>query len=82
MIALSDMPVEWIKCEPNSRWLDGAVYWVSIRCVDDEARGVGIMSGSPERPVVMVKGLDVSDGRDYVVTHYCPVIVNWPRPAQ
>lgn len=84
MIAFADppRPGDWIKAQPHERWLDGGVYWVSILCTDDDRRGVGLMAGGSQKPLAITRDLDVSDGRDYVVTHYCPAIVHWPEPAQ
>lgn len=75
-------PGDWIKAESDDRWLLGGVYWVSIRCLDDGTDGVGVMAGDSAKPIAILNGMNVNDGRDYVVTHYCPCLVNWPQPAE
>ena len=82
MIALSKPFTRWTKATPEERWADGRVFWVTIKCVDDGSRGVGIFAGGPQDSVALTKDVNVKDGRDYVVTHYCPVDVNWPTPAR
>lgn len=81
---LADPPKagDWIVAEPGERWLLGGVYWVSIECRDDGRRGVGLMAGDSTKPLALTKDFDVSNGGDYVVTHYCPCLVNWPEPAK
>ena len=74
--------VNWIKATPEERWATGVVYWVTIRCTADGSLGVGILAGGVKRSVAITSGCDISDGRDYVVTHYCPMEVQWPEPAR
>lgn len=82
MIAYIEPPRQWIKATSEHRWATGGVFWVSIRCTQDGSKGVGLFAGGPGDSMAMTKGVDVSDGRDYVITHYCPADVRWPEPAE
>lgn len=82
MIAAIKPPMRWIKATPEERWAVGGVYWVTIRCIEDGSLGVGLFAGGPDDSVAMTSGIDVTDGRDYVVTHYCQAQVEWPEPAE
>lgn len=73
--------MRWIKATPDSRMANGGMTWVTIRCEADGSLGVGILAGGPGDRVALTNGIDVNDGRDYVVTHYCPMDVQWPAPA-
>lgn len=81
-ISASVQPSDWIKAEPYQQWLSGGAYWVTIRRGEDGATGIGLMAGTPSNPLAIVRDFDVSDGRDYVVTHFCPCLLNWPKPAE
>ena len=74
--------MNWIKATPEERWANGGVYWVTIRCTADGSRSVGILAGGAKKSVAITSGCDTSDGRDYVVTHYCPMEIQWPEPAE
>lgn len=82
MIAAVEPPMRWIKATAEDRWATGGIYWVSILCKQDGTRGVGLFGGGAGDNVAMTNGIDVSDGRDYVITHYCPAEVQWPEPAE
>jgi len=74
--------MNWIKATPDKRWANGGVYWVTIRCKEDDSLSVGIFAGGEKKSVAITSGCDTSDGRGYVVTHYCPMEVQWPEPAK
>jgi hypothetical protein len=73
--------VDWVKAEPDEKLPSGGPLWVTILCVQDGSRSLGIFAGNDGRGAAFVKGIDVEDGRDYVVTHYAPMTINWPEPA-
>jgi hypothetical protein len=74
--------INWIKATPDHRWADGSTFFVTIRCQQDGSRGVGVFAGDAAKSVAMTRGINVNDGRDYVVTHYCPMQIQWPEPAE
>ena len=73
--------IDWQEATPELCWATGGLHWVTIRCAQDGTQGVGIFAGGPSDSIAITKGVDVKDGRDYVVTHYCPMTVKWPNPA-
>ena len=74
--------MNWIKATPEERWANGGVYWVTIRCTADGSLSVGILAGGAKKSVAITKNCDTNDGRGYVVTHYCPMEIPWPAPAE
>lgn len=80
--APDDKAKAWVSVEDSSQWSDTGIYWVSIRCEQDGRMGVGLMAGPPEDRVAFTREFNVADGRDYVVTHYCPAVLDWPQPLE
>jgi len=74
--------INWIKATPDHRWADGSPFFVTIKCLQDGSRGVGVFAGNVDKSVAITREIDVNDGRDYVVTHYCPMQIQWPEPAE
>ena len=74
-------PAAWISAEDERYWDDTSLFWVTIRCKQDGTTGVGLMGGPLEKRVAFTRGVNIHDGRDYVVTHYCPASLPWPPAA-
>lgn len=80
---MNDQPkAQWTKATAEHRWADGSPFFVTIRCEQDGSRGVGIFVGDVAKSMAITKDIDVNDGRDYVITHYAPMAIRWPSPAE
>jgi len=80
---MSDEPqINWTKATPDHRWADGSPFFVTIKCLQDGSRGLAVFAGTAEKSVAITQGIDVNDGRGYVVTHYAPMAIMWPKMAE
>ena len=77
-----DVVAKWIPASEGTDWGSDTKF-VTIRCREDASVNlVGLVAGPATKPVCIVRGGSINDGRDYYVSHYCPFNMIFPDPSE